>query len=160
MATDSKEPTDATDPGIDDAQHREWGRRANQRVWALLGDGEPTDDDVRELVDAAHASQWHWSYAGGQLEAQRAEWLLSHVYAVIGDVPAALRHGQRCLKITEAEGYEDFDRAYACEAMARAHAVNGDVDAANEWRGKAAKAGALIADDEDRKIFETDLAAS
>ena len=70
-----------------------------------------------------------------------------------------MRHAQRCLKITETEGYEDFDRAYAFEAMARAHAVNGDVDLANEWREKATEAGALIADAEDRTIFETDLAS-
>jgi uncharacterized protein YndB with AHSA1/START domain len=148
---------EATD--IDALEHREWGRRSNQRVWALLGDGEPAADDVPELVDAAHASQWHWSYGGGKLEAQRGEWLLSHVYAVIGDARAALRHAQRCRDITEAEGYEDFDRAYACEAMARAYAVSGDSEAAREWRERAVAAGALIADDEDRKIFESDLAS-
>jgi uncharacterized protein YndB with AHSA1/START domain len=146
-------PTD-----IDAIDHREWGRRANQRVWALLGDGKPADEGAaREVVDAAHASQWHWSHAGGPLEAQRGEWLLSHVYAVIGDAPAALRHAQRCLAITEAEGYEDFDRAYAFEAMARAHAVSGDTDLASHWRERATEAGSLIADDEDRKIFEGDL---
>jgi hypothetical protein len=149
----------ATDPDVDVSEHAEWGRRANQRVWALLGEGKPADDDVRELVDAAHASQWHWSHGGGKLEAQRGEWLLSHVYAVIGDGPAALRHAQQCWGITEAEGYDDFDRAYGCEAMARAHAVNGDSEAAREWRDRAVAAGALIADDEDRKIFESDLSS-
>jgi uncharacterized protein YndB with AHSA1/START domain len=154
-ADDSVDTTD-----IDALEHGEWGRRSNQRVWALLGDGAPTGDEARrEVVDAAHASQWHWSYAGGPLEAQRSEWLLSHVYAVLGDAPAALRHAQRCLELTEAAGYEDFDRAYAFEAMARAHAVNGDVDVAADWRDRATKAGALIADDEDRKIFESDLAS-
>ena len=158
MAIDPPEGTPAEATDIDALEHREWGRRANQRVWELLGDGKPAADDVREFVDAAHASQWHWSHGGGKLEAQRGEWLLSHVYAVIGDAPAALRHAQRCWEITEAEGYEDFDRAYVCEAMARAHAVNGDADVAVGWRDRAAKAGALIADDEDRKIFESDLA--
>jgi hypothetical protein len=149
---------DTTD--IDPAEHREWGRRANQRVWALLGGGTPADDDAtREVVDAAHASQWHWSHAGGPLEAQRGEWLLSHVYAVVGDAPAALRHAQRCLAITEAEGFEDFDRAYAFEAMARAYAVGGEVEPAREWHERATEAGALIGDDEDRKIFESDLAS-
>jgi len=149
---------DTTD--IDAEEHREWGRRANQRVWALLGDGTPEDDDAtREVVDAAHASQWHWSHGGGPLEAQRGEWLLSHVYAVVGEASAALRHAQRCLAITEAEGYEDFDRAYAFEAMARAYSVGGEVEPAREWHERATEAGALVADDEDRKIFESDLAS-
>lgn len=151
---------DDSNPADDAAEHREWGRRANQRVWALLGDGAPADDTARrEVVDAAHASLWHWSYGGGVLECQRGEWLLSHVYAVIGDAPAALRHARRCWEITEAEGYEDFDRAYACEALARAYKVSGDAAAAHEWRERATKAGALITDAEDGEIFESDLAA-
>src|SRR2546430_4478406 len=147
------------DPAEIDA-HREWGQRANQRVWELIGEGRPTDEHrVREAIDAAHASHWHWLFAGGALEDQRGEWLLSHVYALIGDGNAALEHARRCWEITEAEGYADFDRAYACEALARAFAVSGDTAAANEWRTRAAEAGALITDDEDRAIFETDLAS-
>jgi hypothetical protein len=95
------------------AEPREWGRRANQRVWALLADGA-----------------------------------------------AALRHAQRCWAITEAEGFEDFDAAYACEAFARAYTVTGDSAAATDWHERAATAGALIADDEDRQIFEADLATA
>ena len=148
----------ATDPEVPVSEHAEWGRRANQRVWELLGDGKPAEETIDELIHAVHASQWHWSHGGGSLEAQRAEWLLSHVYAVLGNAPAALRHAQRCLKITEAEGYEDFDRAYAFEAMARAYTVSGDTTNANTWRARAVEAGTLIADDEDRKIFESDLA--
>ena len=123
--------------------------------------GAPADDAARrEAVDAAHASQWHWSYVGGALESQRGEWLLSHVYALIGDGPAAVRHARRCWDITEAEGFEDFDGAYGREALARAYAVIGDTKAAADWRDRATKAGALIADDEDREIFESDLASA
>jgi hypothetical protein len=146
------------DTDAEPEEHREWGRRANRRVWALLGDGTPADDAARrELVDAAHASLWHWANGGGPLERQRGEWLLSHVYAVLGDGPAALRHAQRCWEITEAEAYGDFDHAYACEAFARAYAVAGETAAALEWRTRAAEAGARITDPEDRAIFEADM---
>ena len=146
---------------VDDSlEHREWGRRANQRVWELLGEGKPAAETIDELVHAVHASQWHWAHGGGALEAQRGEWLLSHVYAVLGDAPAALRHAQRCLEITEAEGYQDFDHAYALEAMARAYAVSGESANASTWHARAVEAGALIADAEDRKIFESDLASA
>ena len=150
---DHEEQTD-----VDALEHREWGRRANQRVWELIGDGKPAPETISELVHAVHASQWHWSHGGGALEAQRGEWLLSHVYALLGNAPAALRHAVRCREITETEGYEDFDRAYAYEALARAYSVSGDAAAAHEWRERAEAAGKLIADDEDRKIFEADLA--
>ena len=149
-------PTD-----IDLADHREWGINANQRVWALLADGAPTDEaGRREVVDAAHASQWHWTYAGTALNAQRGEWLISHVYALLGDGPAALRHAVRCWEITEAEDLKDFDYAYGCEGLARAYAVAGDSAAAQEWRGRATKAAELVADPEDRAIFESDLATA
>jgi uncharacterized protein YndB with AHSA1/START domain len=146
----------ATD--VDALEHREWGRRSNQRVWELLGDGKPAAETIDELIHAVHASQWHWSHGGGALEAARGEWMLSHVYAVVGNALAALRHAQRCLEITKAEGYEDFDRAYAYEALARAYALTGD-PAAAEWRERAVEAGKLIANDEDRRIFDGDLAS-
>jgi uncharacterized protein YndB with AHSA1/START domain len=150
---------DTTD--IDVLEHRQWGVNAHQRVWALLADGAPTTEAARrEVVDAAHASQWHWSYAGNELNRQRGEWLISHVYAVLGDGPAALRHALRCWEITEAEGFADFDLAYGCEGLARAYGVAGDSAAAADWRERAAKAGALIADAEDRAIFESDLATA
>ena len=79
------------------------------------------------------------------------------MYALIGDGNAALEHARRCREITEAEGFADFDRGYAFEALARAFAVSGDTTAANQWHTRATEAGALIADDEDRAIFETDL---
>jgi hypothetical protein len=140
--------------------HREWGRRTNQRVWALLGDGRPADETAaREAVDAAHASLWHWSYAGGALERQRGEWLLSRVYATTGDATAAIRHARRCWEITAAEGYGDFDYAYACEALARAYRTAGDTDAAREWQQRATDSGQQIVNAEDRKIFESDLAS-
>jgi len=138
--------------------HREWGKRANQRVWSLIGDGAPDDEGARrEAVDAAHASLWHWQHAGGPLERQRGEWLVSHVYALVGDGASALRHAQRCWDITEAEGLTDFDYAYGCEGLARAYAIAGDAAGASEWRARATEAGARIADTEDRAIFESDL---
>jgi uncharacterized protein YndB with AHSA1/START domain len=144
---------------IDAIDHREWGRKSNNRVWELLGDGRPAADTHAELVDAAHASLWHWSYGGGALERERGEWMLSHVYAVVGDGAVALRHAQRCWDLTESQpaGVKDFDAAYACEAFARAYKVSGDTAHATEWFERATKAGAQIANDEDRRIFEGDL---
>jgi len=151
-------PTDTAPTDIDAIDHREWGRKSNNRVWALLGDGSPAADTIPELVDAAHASLWHWTYGGGPIERGRGEWMLSHVYAVIGDGAAALRHAQRCWAIIEAEDLKDFDYAYGCEAFARAYKAIGDTALAAEWFERATKAGAQIANDEDRRIFEGDLA--
>ena len=59
------------------------------------------EDDAR-MVDAAHASQYHWREAGDQPET-RGEWLVSHVYAVLGRPEPALHHARRCLELADGE---------------------------------------------------------
>jgi hypothetical protein len=61
------------------------------------------------------------------------------------------------LSICEEHGIEDFDIAFAYEALARAYAVGGDPEQARAMveRGLAAVAG--IADDQDRAILLSDL---
>ena len=151
-------------PGVLDAfagaamavHHRAFARSLNGLVWRLLArTGRTADEDAR-MVDAAHASQYHWREAGGP-PATRGEWLVSHVYAVLGRPEPALHHARRCLALADGPGVADFDTAYAAEAMARALACAGDLDQAAGWHSRATAAGATIADDEDRKIVTEDL---
>jgi hypothetical protein len=48
-------------------------------------------------------------------------------------------------------------RAYAYEALARAHALAGHLEAA-KWKSKARAAGAAIADPQERAHFDEDFA--
>jgi hypothetical protein len=138
--------------------HRELAVAANQGTWDLLGKDARTDAETREMVHAAHASLWHWLQCGDAVNEQRGEWLVSHVYAVIGRAEPAVFHARRCLEITEEAGLVGFDRAYAYEAMARALALEND-PTATDWRARAEQTGAEIAGPEDRAIFEADLNA-
>ena len=52
---------------------------------------------------------------------------------------------------------QDFDWAYAYEAVARAAALAGKLDKAKKYHDLAEKAGEAIADDENKKIFAGDL---
>jgi uncharacterized protein YndB with AHSA1/START domain len=137
--------------------HRAFARSLNGLVWRLLARTGRTGDDDARMVDAAHASQYHGREAGGP-PATRGEWLVSHVYAVLGRPEPALHHARRCLELADAPGVADFDTAYAAEAMARALACAGDLDQAAGWHSRATAAGATVANDEDRKIFTEDLA--
>jgi hypothetical protein len=149
--------TEATEP-VMVAIDRAFARSLNGLVWQLLGRTDRTGEDDARMVDAAHASQHHWREAGGP-PATRGEWLVSHVYAVLGRPEPALHHARRCLALTDGRpGLADFDHAYAAEAMARALACAGDRDQAAAWHSRATAAGAAIADDEDRGIFTGDLA--
>ena len=48
---------------------------------------------------------------------------------------------------------EDFDTAFACEAVARAHAIDGDQSGAKKYIELAQQAGDAIKEKEDRDIF-------
>ncbi len=153
---DSIEPVD-----IDALAERRAGIDAHQRTWELLEMAERTPDQEAEMVEAAHASSYHWRRASGRTAANdaRGEWLVSRVYAVLGRAEPALHHARRCAAVVAAEptAMADFDHAYAHEGLARALACAGDLDAA---AAELAQARAVtIAGDEDRSIVEGDLAA-
>jgi hypothetical protein len=69
----------------------------------------------------------------------------------------ALWHAQKCLEICEREGIGDFDIAFAFEAMARAHAIAGNVTECQRYSELAQAAGDQIADEENKEYFLGEL---
>lgn len=132
----------------------------NGKVWGLLEKADRTSEEDSMLLNMAHASCAHWLEAGTAVHRQRGEWMISRVNTVLGFGDAALRHARVCMELTgkHPDEMDDFDVAFACEAMARASALSGDGDTAREYIGRAEEAGRAIADPEDRKIFEDDFA--
>jgi len=127
----------------------------HSKTWELLEKKDRTRfEDVR-MLDYAHASLAHWRAAGTALRHQRGEWLVSRAHAVLGDGPHALKHAQLCFELTEDNKGEmqDFDIAFAYEAIARAYAMSGDREEALKYVGLAQRSGEAIADKEDREIF-------
>ncbi|MGC9332725.1 MAG: hypothetical protein ACP5JJ_01140 [Anaerolineae bacterium] len=139
--------------------HRYFAIQFNGETWNLLEKAERTKMEDERMVYAAFASCRHWLEAGTGVHHQRAEWLIARVYATLGLGQAALRHAARCLELTEqhAGEMEDFDRAYAYEALARANAIAGNPAEARQYLARAEEAGAVIADEQSKKIFEGDL---
>lgn len=139
--------------------HRREAVAANQRTWELLGRDDRTPDDDLHLLDAAHASAYHWRSVGTPLQWQRADWLLARVYCALGWGEQAMVYARRCMLRTEQEGLDGFDRAYAFESLARASAATGDMRKALGYHEQAKALGEAIEDPEDREIFMADLAA-
>jgi len=139
--------------------HWHFARQFNGQAWDLLEKIDRTPADNELMIHSAHASCRHWLEAGTGAHHQRGEWLISRVYAVLGLGEAALRHANRCLKLTEthADLLADFDRAFAYECMARAHATAGNAEDAKTYIDLAGQAGQSIADREDKKIFIDDF---
>jgi tetratricopeptide (TPR) repeat protein len=137
----------------------EFAKRTNGQVWKLLEKTDRTPAEDEEMECAAFASLYHWLQAGTQVHHQRGEWLIAHVYTILGEAESALKHANRCLELTEAykNQMEDFDIAYAYEGMARANALSGNREAAEKFLGLAESAGEEISDAESKKIFMGDL---
>ena len=145
---------------LDGATHRALGTALFNHTWTLLEQPDRTPAETDEMIHAAHASRFHWGRAEGAtaLNLARGEWQCSRVYAVLGRGEPALWHARRCLAQVDAAGSDDWDRAAAYEALARASAVAGDATAAADWKAKAVAALDTVVDPDDRDLIEGDLA--
>ena len=135
--------------------HRWFGVDLNNRTMDALDAGLITPEAAETYIHAAHACCHHWMQVGTNANHARGEFLVASVYAAAGLGKEALRHAKRCLELVEAypREMEDWDFAFAYDALARAHAAAGETDAARCARAKAAAAGSSIAESEDRDTF-------
>lgn len=156
---------DAAEPGDGDAVEAGWHRSqaitANNSVWEYLDGREYTAADADELLQRAYAAAYHWQRAAGStaVNATRASWLVSRAHVVLGHGAVALDHAERAADFLVEAGDEaaDFDHAYAHEARARALACLGRLEEAGA--AHAAAVAVEVHDEQDRQIFDGDLAA-
>ena len=87
---------------MDTKDHEAFAKETNGEVWRLLEKADRTPADDEQMIHAAHASCYHWLFAGTALHQQRGEWLIARVYTVLGEREAAERHTRRRLALTEA----------------------------------------------------------
>ncbi len=128
-------------------------------VWTLLENPNRTADDDILMIHMAHASCYHWGRVGTVVNFVRGEWQCSRVYATLRRPEPALFHAQRALHLCEVNGIGDFDLAFCYEALARAHAVAGELDEARRCQQHGLELANDVADDEDREILLADLAS-
>ena len=143
---------------LDEAQ-LEFAKKINGRVWALLEKPDRSNAEDWKMLHASHASLYHWLQVGTGLQHQRGEWLLAHVQTVLGNGDEAVRHANRCLELTESHSalMEDFDLAFAYEAVARSNALAGNIEESKNFIELAQSAGEAIPNVEDRTIFFKDF---
>jgi tetratricopeptide (TPR) repeat protein len=126
--------------------HRFFAKQYHGKTWELLDKKDRTPEENECLADYAHTSL-------------RGVWLLSRVYAELGDAELALAYARRTLELTEEHlnELEIFDQAFAFECMARAHALAGNVVEAQLYLKSAEQTGESIPGKEDRDVFFSEL---
>ena len=134
------------------AWHREVAMQCNNRAWALsVQQRSPAED--REMLDAAHASAWHWALVGTELNRMRAVMLLAEVHAQLG-------HGATSLVLAEEmrsfflarEETPDWELAFTHAIHAHCAHAAGRTELHRAAYHEAARALAAVADEEDRQI--------
>ncbi len=142
---------------LSEENERKLAARCFNSVWDLMEKEDRTGDEDDLMVHMAHASRYHWGQAGKAENVARGEWQVSRVYAVLRRPEPCLYHAERVLDVCTANGIDDWDIAFAYEALARAHAISGDAEAARTMTERALEAAEKIKKEEDRKIVMADL---
>jgi hypothetical protein len=135
---------------------QQWQRQTasdcNNRAWALSVQARTPGQD-REMLDAAHASAWHWAQVGTELNRMRATMLLAEVHALLG-------HGSTALLLaTEMRSYflaradtPDWELAFTHAIYAHCAHSAGRLEAYRAAYHEARVALAAVADEEDRRL--------
>ena len=126
-------------------------------TWTLLEKPDRTERESDLMIHATHASRFFWEEIGEPLNHARGEWQVARVYAVLARPEPALFHARRCLQIVEEHGLGDFDLACGYEALARAHAVAGELEAARRYEREGREAARRIEDADERDVVLGDL---
>ena len=145
----------------DDSDLQSWHRRfassANNRAWELSVLQRAAAQD-REMLDAAHASAWHWSAIGTELNCMRATMLLAEVHALLGYGTTALQYAEEMRAYFVGRETADWELAFTHVIHAHAASVAGAPDLHRIAYGNAVIALKAIADEEDRIIVAKTLA--
>ena len=127
-------------------------------VWGLIDKEDRTKEDELEMITLAHKSLHYWIQAGGTiLNIVRGEWMISHVYSVLGTGEAALYHAKTCFEDTLDNEIGDFDLVFAYEAMAYAYKVLGNNELKEQYLKEGYQAVDQVEKDGDKKYCLSQL---
>lgn len=137
-------------------EHQKLASQLFNQTWDLIDKTDRTKAEDALMIHKAHASMYHWMQDGTPLHFQRGEWMVSHVYALLGMSESALYHGKRCLELTIENRIDDFDLTFAYEAIARAYSII-DKEKAKEYIQLAKKSLDQIKKPDDKKYAESQI---
>ncbi|PPA70684.1 hypothetical protein [Jeotgalibacillus proteolyticus] len=138
-------------------QHRQEAIELFNKTWELLELQEKSSEQQLEMIRVAQASRYHWGIAGDYKNWSRGEWLISRVYAELGDGESALKYALVNEKLHTDYGLEDYDAAFVHEALARSYSILNKQDLKEFHLGKARGLAQGIDNQEDREYFFNEL---
>jgi hypothetical protein len=139
--------------------HRQFASLCFNTVWDLFEHVDRSEDETNQMIDAAHASRYHWRMRDDVEPRNMAisSWQLSRVYSAAGQADTASRYGQESLDICTSNGLSPFLTGYALEALTRAAHVGGDSEAARVTHTAARKYAMQVEDDKEQAMLLRDI---
>ena len=138
------------------AWHRRFAAAANNRAWDLSERVRDAAED-QEMLDAAHASAWHWAKVGTELHRMRATMLLAEVHASLGLGQSALAYAEQMRTYLLGIGSPDWEVAFVHAVHAHAAFAAGQTDKHRASYALAVEAFEAISTDKARGIVAATL---
>jgi hypothetical protein len=138
------------------AWHRRFAAAANNRAWDLSERVRDAAED-QEMLDAAHASAWHWAKVGTELHRMRATMLLAEVHASLGLGQSALAYAEQMRTYLLGIQSPDWEVAIVHAVHAHAAFAAGQTEKHRASYALAVEAFEAISTDKERGIVAATL---
>lgn len=132
------------------AWHRKFAAAANNRAWELSErTRSPSEDE--EMLNAGHASAWHWAKVGSELNRMRATMLLAEVHALLGFGQSALAYAEEMRSYFLRMGSAAEEVAFVHVIHAHAASAAGDTEKHRASYGLAIAAIEAVSNEEEQR---------
>lgn len=132
--------------------HRYFAIECNNLAWSLA-ESTAAIEQRDALLNAAHASAYHWQAIGTDLHKMRATMLLANVHALLGMGESALHYAEQMQSYFLAQpAVDDWELAFVHTVHARACASAGNRGGHLASYAAAEAAIAAITDKDDKAI--------
>jgi hypothetical protein len=137
---------------LPESWHRFFAITANNAAWDISESLENVLNHT-ELLDAAHASAWHWRVAGTTINQMRSTMLLALIHARMDMGPSSWNYAESMKKyFTEISETPDWELAFVYAIHAWAALACGKLDEYKVSYHKASLCLDAIKDPEDRAV--------
>jgi hypothetical protein len=134
---------------------RRFAAAGNNRAWELSVQSRSTAED-QEMLNAAHASAWHWGMVGTELNRMRATMLLAEVHSLLGFGPSALAYAEEMREYFLGVGAPEWEIAFV--HVVHAHAASAAGEALKHrasYESAVASLGNISNEEERRNVAST-----
>ena len=140
-----------------DTQPQSWDRffasQCNNRAWDLASRPRSAEESI-EMLNAAHASAWHWSSAGTELNEMRAKMLLARVHTLLGFHSTALTFAAEVRAYFVGRETPAWELAFAHAIYAHAAHITGNQAEHQLAYTDALAAADMISKEQERRLFQ------